>query len=209
MAVLAHARLHEEALSPDGRASEELLPAIARALGAAGLVLADCTRIAVCAGPGSFTGVRVGLATAWAFGRALRIPVETVSTLEVLAEAARAGASGPQRVAAFLDAGRGELAAQIFDVSGERAHALAPFTRIPAAGAATFAAGAAMVSLPAGLLGPDGDSVVSAAGAPVTSLAAALARAVARAPREGPPDLAAVSAIYARASAAEEKHGAA
>jgi tRNA threonylcarbamoyladenosine biosynthesis protein TsaB len=202
VAVFARARLHEQELSPDGRASEELLPAIARALDSAGLALADCTRVAVCAGPGSFTGVRVGLATAWAFGRALRIPVEAISTLEVLAEAARGSSSPPTRIAAFLDAGRGELAAQIFDVSGVRARPVAPFVRIPAAEASPFAAGAAMVSLPAGLIGPAGSALGE-------SLAAALALAAARAPREGPTDLAAISAIYSRASAAEEKHGAA
>lgn len=71
------------------RASEELLPAIERCFTSAGTHLPGCDRIAVCSGPGSFTGLRIGLATAWGLGRAAGIPVETVSTLEALAETAR------------------------------------------------------------------------------------------------------------------------
>ena len=197
--ILKGGRVFEETLPPDGRASEELLPAVARALEKAGEELAGCERIAVCAGPGSFTGVRVGLATAWGIGRALDIPVEAVSTLEVLAEAART--SGASRVAAFLDAGRGELVGAIFDVTGERALALDAPRRIPAGEARRFAEDAAIAALPPSL-------VAGAALAPRASLSAALADAVARAPRESSP---APSAIYSRPSAAEEKqekHGA-
>ena len=95
----------EEVLPEDRRASEELLPGIRRALDRAAIGVERCERIAVCAGPGSFTGVRVGLATAWGLARARGIPLEAVSTLEALAEAAR-GSDAPE-VAVFLDAGRG------------------------------------------------------------------------------------------------------
>jgi len=64
--LLARGGVWEEVLPPDRRASEELLPAIERCLASAGAKLAECDRIAVCSGPGSFTGLRVGLATAWA-----------------------------------------------------------------------------------------------------------------------------------------------
>ncbi len=196
VAVLADGRLFEEPL-PDGRrASEVLLPSIARALAAAGLRLDDCARIVVCAGPGSFTGLRVGLATAWALGRALGPPVETVSTLEALAEAARPW--GSARVAAFLDAGRGELVGEVFDLSGKRARSLGPAARVPAAGAAALAGGGTIAVLPEGIAGA-GSRV------PPLSLAEALARAAARAPRATTP----IEGIYSRPSAAEEKHGAA
>ncbi len=197
VAMLAGDRLLEQSLSLDRRASDELLPAVARALDAAGLSLTDCERIAVCAGPGSFTGLRVGLATAWGLGRALGRPVEAVSTLEALAEAGRGG--GASRVAAFLDAGRGELVGEVFDLSGPRARSLGPASRVSAAGAAGLAGAAAVAALPADIAGDAGR-------APAGSLAAALARAVARSPRDAASSFA---AIYSRPSAAEEKHGAA
>ncbi len=199
VAVLAGDRVVEEALPADGRASEDLLPAIARAFATSGQDLARCERIAVCAGPGSFTGVRVGLATAWGIGRALGIPVEAVSTLEALADAARP--FGAPRVAAFLDAGRGELVGARFDLTEARARELAPPQRLAAADAIRFAAGAAIAALPLDLVAPRARPLPA-------SLAAALALAVVRSPREGPATLA---AIYSRPSAAEEKqekHGA-
>ncbi len=196
VAALADERFFEEPLPGDRRASEALLPAISRALAAAGLDLSDCDRIVVGAGPGSFTGLRVGLATAWALGRALGRPVETVSTLEAVAEAARPW--GGPRVAAFLDAGRGELVGEVFDLSGDRARSIAPAARIPAAEAAAFADGAPIAALPEGLAGAGGR-------VPPLSLAEALARASARTPRATTP----LEGIYSRPSAAEEKHGAA
>ncbi|HWZ85963.1 MAG TPA: tRNA (adenosine(37)-N6)-threonylcarbamoyltransferase complex dimerization subunit type 1 TsaB, partial [Thermoanaerobaculia bacterium] len=118
VALLSDGRLFEQMLPADRRASEELLPALRRVLESAGRTLADCERIGVCAGPGSFTGLRVGLATAWGLGRALGIPVEAVSTLEAMAEAARSAGAG--RVVAVLDAGRGDLVCERFDLSGLR-----------------------------------------------------------------------------------------
>lgn len=191
--LLVGDRLVEESLPPDGRASEDLLPAVAWLFESSGQAITKCRRIAVCAGPGSFTGVRVGLATAWGIGRALGIPVEPVSTLEALAEAARSLSA--RRVAAFLDAGRGEVVGARFDLSPSRARELAPPERLAAAEAARFAGDAAMAALPADLVEPAAPKLPS-------SLAAALARAVARSPRETSP---ALTAIYARPSAAEEK----
>jgi len=196
VAVLANERLFEEPLPSDRRASEVLLPAIARVLAAAGLRLDECGRIVVCAGPGSFTGLRVGLATAWALGRALGRPVEAVSTLEAMAEAARPWDGA--RVAAFLDAGRGELVGEVFDLSADRARSLAPAARVPAGDGPALAGGAPVASLPEGIVG-------GASRIPPLSLAEALARAAARSPRQTAP----IQGIYSRPSAAEEKHGAA
>src|SRR5262245_48744936 len=119
VAVLARGEVVEEPLPAERQASEKLLSTVARALDRAGIALSDCDRIAVCSGLGSFTGLRVGLSTAWALGRALAIPVEEVSTLEVLAEAARE--PGPSRVTAVLDAGRGEVVAASFSLEELRA----------------------------------------------------------------------------------------
>ena len=59
----------EEALPSDRRSSESLLPAVARLFASAGRSLSECERIAVCAGPGSFTGLRIAMASAWGPGR--------------------------------------------------------------------------------------------------------------------------------------------
>ncbi|HXM79330.1 MAG TPA: tRNA (adenosine(37)-N6)-threonylcarbamoyltransferase complex dimerization subunit type 1 TsaB, partial [Thermoanaerobaculia bacterium] len=197
--VLLGSHAFDEMLPSDGRASERLLTAIESCFGAAGVPLSECARIAVCAGPGSFTGVRVGLATAWGLGRALGRPVEAVSTLEAMAEAARA--PGRARVAAALDAGRGEVIWQAFDLSKTRATALAPPARARREDAAAAWGGLPCVTLPVDLLG-------STAASPVlpSPLSSALASAVARAPSDRP--AATLQAVYSRPSAAEEKRGA-
>ncbi len=189
VALIANGRVFEERLPGDRRASEDLLPAVQRALAAAGLELAACTRIAVCAGPGSFTGLRVGLATAWGLGRGLGIAVEPVSTLAAMAEAARTG--GAARVVAVLDAGRGDAVCERFALDGRRARSLGPAALVRVEDVRAFAADDPLTDLK----GDDGGSV-----------AAALAAAVLRQPMEDAPG--ASSAIYSRPSAAEEKHGA-
>ncbi len=196
--VLAGENAFDEPLPSDRQSSERLLASIETCLASAGVSLSDCTRIAVCSGPGSFTGVRIGLATAWGLGRALDCDVETVSTLDAIAEAAR-GAERP-RVAAALDAGRGEIVWQAFDLTGPRAAALGPAARAARAKAGSLVfPGIPFASVPRDLIGPDG----LALNAPVSR---ALALAVARQPAESP--AAHFAAIYSRPSAAEEKRGA-
>ena len=75
-------------------------------LRAAGLAPRDVDALAVGVGPGSFTGVRIGLAVARGIALALDIPVAGVSTLEALA----AGAPGATPV---IDARRGEVFALV------------------------------------------------------------------------------------------------
>jgi tRNA threonylcarbamoyladenosine biosynthesis protein TsaB len=194
--LYARGEAWEERLPDDRRSSEELLPAISRCLAAAEIGLSDCHRIAVCAGPGSFTGIRIGLATAWALGRAAQIPVETVSTLEALAETARDRASG--RVAAALDAGRGQVVLGFFFLEDGRARPEGPLARLPLAEARERAGNVPSVSLPVDLLFSDRYP-------PERSPSRALALAVARAPGDA---VSVLEGIYARPSAAEEKRGA-
>lgn len=78
--------------------------------------------IGVTVGPGSFTGIRVGVAAARGLALALGIPAIGVTTLEVLAETARrAGKTGG--IMAAIDAKRGEVYLQPFDRAGEAAAA--------------------------------------------------------------------------------------
>jgi tRNA threonylcarbamoyl adenosine modification protein YeaZ len=197
---LSGVRFFVEELPPERRASEELLPAIQRVLDAAGAGLPDCSRIVVCAGPGSFTGVRVGLATAWGLSRAAGIPLEAVSTLEALAETARAHArTEPRRVLAALDAGRGDVVCRAYALAGPRAAPLGDAERVSPERARELAAGSPIAALPSDLLGPGGNVAW-----PRPLPALALARAVASAPGT---ETASLEAIYSRPSAAEEKRG--
>jgi tRNA threonylcarbamoyladenosine biosynthesis protein TsaB len=96
-----------------GSASAEVLLAIRRLLYRQNWCLGDLDAIGVVRGPGSFTGVRAGLAAAKGLCEATGLPLAAVSRLEVLSNAA----SLPDGFAA-LDAGRGE--AYVRDGSTER-----------------------------------------------------------------------------------------
>jgi tRNA threonylcarbamoyl adenosine modification protein YeaZ len=101
-----------------GRGHAERLPGMIRAvLAEAGLKAADLDRIAVTIGPGSFTGVRVGIAAARGLALVTACPAVGIGTLAVLAERARSLA-GDRAILAVLDAPRGELYAQSFDRHG-------------------------------------------------------------------------------------------
>jgi tRNA threonylcarbamoyladenosine biosynthesis protein TsaB len=75
------------------------------------------TRIAVATGPGSFTGIRIGLAMARAMGLALAIPVVGVSTLAAFA-APLLGEPRTGIIAAAIDARHGSVYFQLFEASG-------------------------------------------------------------------------------------------
>ncbi|MFJ6010927.1 tRNA (adenosine(37)-N6)-threonylcarbamoyltransferase complex dimerization subunit type 1 TsaB [Streptomyces sp. NPDC092952] len=90
------------------RHGELLLPTVDRVLAEAGVGLDAVTGLVVGVGPGPYTGLRVGLATAAAFGSALSVPVHGLCTLDGLAYAAGlAGLTGPFAVA--TDARRKEV----------------------------------------------------------------------------------------------------
>lgn len=92
--------------------SNNLLHQVESVLKEACLRLSDIELFAVATGPGSFTGLRIGLATVKALAATLERPCAGVPTLHAVAHAA--GAS--ERTLALLPAGRGELFAQSFDV---------------------------------------------------------------------------------------------
>jgi tRNA threonylcarbamoyladenosine biosynthesis protein TsaB len=102
-------------LSSDRRHAESLTPMIQFALGQAALVPADLSAIAVDVGPGLFTGMRVGMATAETMAWALELPVVPVCSLDALALNA---AWSEDLVACALDARRGEVYWALYRVNG-------------------------------------------------------------------------------------------
>lgn len=92
---------------------EALIPYIQSMMQQAGLLMNAVEGVAVAVGPGSFTGVRVGLSTARGIGLALDIPVYGVTNLE----AAAAGLNEP--VTVTLDTKRGDYYTQQFDKNGK------------------------------------------------------------------------------------------
>jgi tRNA threonylcarbamoyladenosine biosynthesis protein TsaB len=100
-----------------GRAHAELLaPAIEEVCALSGCTLSEVDSVAVDVGPGLFTGLRVGVATAKALGQALGTGVLGVSSLDVLAAGAVEAAPGERsaRVVAVVDARRGEVFAAAY-----------------------------------------------------------------------------------------------
>lgn len=91
--------------------NEKVLPAIEWLISEAGLARQDLDLLTVTRGPGSFTGVRVGLATIQGLSFALGIPICAMSTHEAFAEDMRAGASS---ALIYGDAGRGEFYVSAF-----------------------------------------------------------------------------------------------
>ncbi len=90
------------------RHATKLMPLIAELLERGSTSWAEIDRIAVGIGPGTFTGLRIGIATARALGQARQIPLIGVSTLESLALGARDLDDRPRVVVAVIDARRGE-----------------------------------------------------------------------------------------------------
>ena len=105
VALLEGERLRGEyVLDVSATHSERLMPAIDRLLGDAGWGARDLQALAVAVGPGSFTGLRIGLSAVKGLALALGIPVAAVPTLDAMA-ASLPFASLP--VCPVLDARRG------------------------------------------------------------------------------------------------------
>jgi tRNA threonylcarbamoyladenosine biosynthesis protein TsaB len=103
----------------DGATShaERLFAAIDEAMQLAGATRRDLGAIACDVGPGSFTGVRVGVSAAQGIALGLAIPAVGVGSLEAMARAARdEGVTAP--VLAVLDAKKGEIFAAVHDAAG-------------------------------------------------------------------------------------------
>jgi tRNA threonylcarbamoyl adenosine modification protein YeaZ len=98
--------------------AEALIPLIARVMKQSDMAFRDLQRIAVTTGPGSFTGVRVGLAAARGFAVATGVPVVGISTLSVYA-APHLAANSTTPVIAAIDARHGQVYLQVFGAGGQ------------------------------------------------------------------------------------------
>jgi len=138
--VLAEARL----VTTEGH-SRWLLPAVEVLLRGLGLEASALDVFAVTTGPGSFTGLRVGLGSVQGLALASGRPCVGLPTLDVLAGAA-AGSSGT--IVAVIDAFRGEVYSGVYDAAGglRRPHGVGPLSAaLPGLPAGTaFVGGAAL-----------------------------------------------------------------
>jgi tRNA threonylcarbamoyladenosine biosynthesis protein TsaB len=98
--------IFRQQLPPEQRTAQTLAPAIAAALREVDWKPADVNLVAVTTGPGSFTGLRVGVTTARTFSYAVGAGILGINTLEVIA---RQASSRSAEVWAVMDAQRGEL----------------------------------------------------------------------------------------------------
>lgn len=145
VAVWADGRVLAQASEPMRRGHQERLAVMAaETMAEAGTAFSSLDRIGVTLGPGSFTGLRVGLAFAKGLGLALDRPVVGIGVLEALAFAA-----GDGFVAAAIDARRGRAYLQIFgDGRALMAPDVLPLETAAARLAELYAGG------PAALVGP-------------------------------------------------------
>jgi tRNA threonylcarbamoyladenosine biosynthesis protein TsaB len=106
--------------------SQELLPELERLLAESGSAWDDVESIAVGVGPGTFTGLRIGVATARALGQALGVDLRPVSSLEVLAVAAAAQFPEEQPLLSLIDARRGQVFVALYERTSANGSGLEP-----------------------------------------------------------------------------------
>jgi len=210
--------LHDGALLSEWSASvrathgETLLPGLARALEHAGLALSDIDLFAVGLGPGSFTGVRIGVATAKGLALAEQKPLVGLTSLRAIARGMAAGAVR----AVAVDAHKGEVYCALYELraDGTLHERLAPFHDAPERAAARlraaapdeplWVAGSGLARYGESLTDPLGPGVSRAPAYCDVPRAAALAHEAAELyAREGASDLARLEPLYVRPSDAK------
>ncbi len=157
--------------------AEALLPMVETVVAEAGVAYKDLDLIATTVGPGTFIGLRIGLAAARGLGVAGDLPVVGVTTLETLAHGVDHDIRHGHSVVAALDARRGKIYIQAFD---EQLAPLAPplaqpaeTADLPAGPLVIVGSGAALVR--AGLDRDNGDIFVDETQLPDAAVVAALA----------------------------------
>lgn len=110
--------------------AEKLLAVISDILEEAGLTLRDLSMVAISTGPGSYSGIRIGLSTALGLTAALQVPVAGVSVLVAMANASQIAAP----LIAAVPVGKNDVAWQSFDIcrDGKRSASTPPvLTSLP------------------------------------------------------------------------------
>lgn len=107
------------------RQTSRLVPMIESVMQKASLSFADLGAVVTTSGPGSFTGIRIGLSVARGFSLASAVPCFAVSTLELLAWQAKERASH-KTIATLINAYRGEVYYQTFRFEAEKLTPLTP-----------------------------------------------------------------------------------
>lgn len=115
--VLADGRVYQRNL-PQSRQAAELVPAIEQCMHEANATYAELGAIISTNGPGSFTGLRIGLAALHGLALVAQVPVKILSTLEALAWQVSARTANEAFITA-IQAGKGEVAAQAFRMVGD------------------------------------------------------------------------------------------
>jgi tRNA threonylcarbamoyladenosine biosynthesis protein TsaB len=118
-------------LSPDQRSAQSLIPAIDGLMKELGRSPQTIRQIAVTDGPGSFTGLRVGVTAAKTLAYALGAKTLGVDTLDVIARQAIEGLApqnAPTRIHAVLDAFRGQLFCRVYPAADHLPHSHEPAT---------------------------------------------------------------------------------
>ena len=112
VAILENDNLIDEINLDDGRThSENLMPLIDSILKRNNLDIKDIEMISCCVGPGSFTGIRIGVATIKPMAEILNIKIASVISLEVLAK----NVENTETIVSLIDARNNQVYCGIFD----------------------------------------------------------------------------------------------
>jgi len=120
-AVTAHASLHQPRVH-----AEQLVPLVDNLLESTGVDRAELDAIAVSMGPGSYTGLRIGVSTAKGLAMALDAALIGVPTLEALAASVHPFAAEGDVACALLDARRDDVYAAAYGIAGDGLDPFAP-----------------------------------------------------------------------------------
>jgi tRNA threonylcarbamoyladenosine biosynthesis protein TsaB len=184
--------------------AEALMPLLQRVIDKAGLTFPDIDRVAVSTGPGSFTGLRVGIAAARGISLAADKPAVGLSTLSVYA-APHIAANDRFPVVAAIEARHAQVYLQIFSPGGRTLTAprLAPLGDAvhAAAAAPSCIVGSAAQAVAAALSEADAPAAVDARGAPDIAWVARMGAVV-------PEDQSPLKPQYLRAPDAQLQHAA-
>ena len=184
--------------------AEALMPMLQRVMDKAGMTFSDIDRVAVTTGPGSFTGLRVGIAAARGIALAADKPAVGLSTLSVYA-APHIAADDRFQVVAAIDARHAHVYLQVFSPGGRTLTTprLAPLRDAvqAAAAAASCIVGSAAQAVAAALSETDASAPVDARAAPDIAWVARVGAVV-------PEDQSPLKPQYLRAPDAQPQHAA-